>query len=72
MKNPTVFFGAIIVALIALILTIYYAMPGVYHVLVSNPATASQPQIKHVVLFGAILVVCILAALVTRPKSSVR
>jgi archaellum biogenesis protein FlaJ (TadC family) len=72
MKNPTVFFGAIIVAVIALILAIYYAMPGVYHVLVSNPNTASQPQLKHVVLFAAILVVCIIAALVTRPKSSVR
>ncbi len=72
MKNPTIFFGAIIVAVVALILAIYYALPGVYHVLVSNPSTALQPQLKHVVLFAAILVVCVIAALVTRPKSSLR
>lgn len=72
MKNPAVFFGAIAVAVIALLLAVYYAVPGVNHVLVSNPATATQFQLKHVVLFAAIFVVCIIAALVTRPKASAR
>ncbi len=72
MKNPAVFFGAIVVAVIALILAIYYAVPGVNHVLVTDPATATQFQLKHVVLFAAIFIVCIIAALVTRPKANVR
>lgn len=72
MKNPAVFFGAIVIAVIALLLAIYYAVPGVNHVLVSNPATATQFQLKHVVLFVAIFVVCVIAALVTRPKASAR
>ncbi len=72
MKNPAVFFGAVVVAVISLVLAIYYAVPGVNHVLVSDPATATQFQLKHVVLFGAILIVCVIAALVTRPKASAR
>lgn len=67
-RNPGLFYGFIIVAIVSLIIGIYYAIPGVYHVLVSgkNPPMQSQPS--HVVLFIAITVICVLAALVTRPK----
>jgi hypothetical protein len=48
------------------LLTVFYAIPGIYHPLASAPATASHP--KHVVLFAALTVLCIIGALVTRPK----
>ncbi len=70
-NNPTLFFGAILVAILALIIAVYYAIPGVYHVLVSgntHPPMDAQPG--HVLLFAVITVLAIIAALVTRPKSS--
>lgn len=72
MKNPLLFIGAIVVAVIALVLAIYYAVPGVHHVLTSGAVPAKDPQPTHVVLFAVICVICIIAALVTRPKARVR
>lgn len=72
MKNPALFYGAIVVAVISLAFGIYYAIPGVYHVLTSGSHPAMEPQPSHVVLFIGIAVVCIVAALVTRPRSRVR
>ena len=69
-KNPALFFGAIIVAIIALALSIYYIVPGPYHLLTTHDYTSSHPT--HAVLFFAIAIVCVIAALVTRPKSIVR
>jgi len=67
-KSPALFYGAIAVAVIALLLCIYYIIPGVNHVLVSGNPTAVH--LKHVALFAAITVLGIIAALVTRPKSA--
>ncbi|HVB62348.1 MAG: hypothetical protein WCD86_27680 [Ktedonobacteraceae bacterium] len=72
MKNPVVFFGAIVVAVISLVLAIYYAIPNVHHVLTSGAVPAQDPQPTHVVLFAVICVICIIAALVTRPKARAR
>ena len=72
MKNPALFYGAIVVAVISLALGVYYAIPGVYHVLTSGSHPAMESQPSHVVLFIVIAVVCIVAALVTRPRSRVR
>ena len=69
MKNPALFYGAIGVAVISLALGIYYAIPGVYHVLTSGSHPPMDPQPSHVLLFLGIAVVCVIAALVTRPKS---
>lgn len=69
MKNPALFYGAIVVAVISLALGIYYAIPGVYHVLTSGSHPAMDPQPTHVVLFVVVAVVCVIAALVTRPRS---
>jgi hypothetical protein len=68
MKNPAIFFGAIVVAVISALIAVYYAIPGPYHVLTTHDYTSSHPT--HVLLFAGITVVCILAALVTRPKKS--
>ena len=69
-KNPSLFYGAIAVAVIALLITIYYVIPGVNHVLVSSNPTAMH--IKHVALFGALTVLAVIAALVTRPKAATK
>jgi hypothetical protein len=69
-NNPTVFFGSIVVAVVALLLAIYYAIPGVYHVLTSGSHPAMQPQPTHILLFAVITILAIIAALVTRPKAA--
>jgi hypothetical protein len=71
MRNSTLFYGAIAVAVIMVILCVYYIIPGVYHPLTfsGNPMSAHY---KHVVGFGAIAVVAILVALINRPKAVVR
>jgi hypothetical protein len=66
-KNPGLFYGAIAVAVVALLITIYYVIPGINHVLVSGNPTAVH--IKHVFLFAVLTVLGIIAALVTRPQA---
>ena len=69
-KHPAVFFGAIVLALLSFVIGIYYTLPHVYHIFVSGTHPPLDPQPTHVVLFMGIAVVCIVAALVTRPTSS--
>jgi membrane protein implicated in regulation of membrane protease activity len=72
MNRTTFFIGALIVTLLAIVLAVYYALPGVYHVLVSGAHPPLDPQPTHVVLFAVIAVLGILVALVNRPKSTRR
>jgi hypothetical protein len=72
MNRSTMFFGGIIVAIIAAILAIYYALPGVYHVLVSGKTPPLSPQPGHILLFAVIAVLAILVAVVNRPKAARR
>ncbi|MBV9689037.1 MAG: hypothetical protein JO202_04930 [Ktedonobacteraceae bacterium] len=65
-NNPTLFFGAIGVAVIAVALSVYYIIPGYSHILVTHDPMAGHPT--HALGFAAIAVVCIIAALVNRPK----
>ncbi len=70
-NNRAFFYGAIVVALIALVLCVFYLVPGVTHPLVfsGDPTSAHY---KHAAAFGAVAVLAIIGALVTRPKSSIR
>ena len=70
MKNPLLFYGAIVVAVLALALSIYYLIPGIYHPLTTTPPLASHPT--HTVAFFILAVISVIAALVTRPKSARR
>jgi hypothetical protein len=67
LKNPGLFYGAIAVAIVALLLCIYYVIPGIPHMLVSSNPTAMH--LKHVALFAALTVLGVIGALVTRPKA---
>jgi len=69
-KNPTIFYGAIVAAIVSIVLCIYYAVPGYNHILVTHDPMASHAT--HVVAFAAITAICIVAALVTRPKSAIK
>ena len=66
MKNPALFYGAIVVAILAIIIAIYYIIPGMTHVL----ASGTGAHYKHAAAFGAVAVICIIAALVNRPRST--
>jgi len=70
-NRQTMFLGAIIAAVICIALGIYYAIPGIYHVLTfstTHPPKDIQPT--HVALFVILAIICVIAALVTRPKSN--
>ncbi len=69
-KNPTVFYGAIIVAILAILGAIYYALPGYSHILVTHDPLARH--VTHTIAFAALAIICIVAALVTRPKPAVK
>jgi hypothetical protein len=64
MRNPALFFGAILVAIIGVALGIFFLIPGVNHII-----TTSSMHIKHAILFFGLAIIGILTALVTRPKA---
>lgn len=66
-NKTTLFYGAIGVAVVAIAIAIYYAIPGIYHVLVSDNPTGFH--LKHMVAFIILAVIGILAALVNRPRA---
>ena len=70
MKNPLLFFGGIGVAIIAIALGIYYAIPGIYHPFTFSPAMEGHPT--HAAAFFILAVLCVIVALVNRPRSTVR
>jgi len=70
MSRTTIFSLSIIVAILCIIIAVYYAIPGVNHVLVSGKVAANQPQPTHIVLFVIIAVLGVLVALINRPKSN--
>jgi hypothetical protein len=69
MKNPAVFFGAIAVAVIAILVAVYYLIPSIPHVL-ATPALG--PHYKHATIFGVLAIIGIIGALVTRPKPATK
>ncbi len=64
-RNPALFYGAILVAVIAALVAVYYAIPMASHILAASPG----PHYKHAAAFAAVAIICIIAALVTRPKA---
>ena len=71
MKNPALFYGAIVLAIIALGLSIYYFVPGIYHPFTFS-GTPTGSHLAHGVAFLILAAVLVVAALVNRPKSSFR
>lgn len=69
-KNPTLFYGALLLASFTLMACVYYVIPGFSHILVTHDPLAMHPT--HAAAFAALTVICIVAALVNRPKSALR
>ena len=65
MKNPALFYLAILVAIISVALGVFFLVPNINHII-----TTSQTHVKHALAFFGLAVVCILIALVNRPKAS--
>ncbi|GHO78648.1 hypothetical protein KSD_64190 [Ktedonobacter sp. SOSP1-85] len=68
-NRKLLFIGGIIVAIVALLCSIYYIIPGYNHILVTHDSTASHPT--HFVAFLGLAIVGALVALVSRPKKGV-
>ncbi len=65
MKNPALFFGAILLAILGVALGVFFLIPNIPHVI-----TDSAVHVKHAILFFGLGVVGVIAALVTRPKTA--
>ena len=70
-NNRAVFYAAIVVAVLAILVCVYHVIPGYNHVLVTS-GDPKATHIKHVLAFAAVAVIAIIGALVTRPKSIAR
>ncbi len=69
MRNPALFYGALAVAVIGILLGVYYIIPGVWHPLTFS-GLATSAHYKHAALFFVLGVIGIVGALVTRPKAT--
>lgn len=67
MKNPALFFGAIIVAIICVALGVFFLIPGIPHIIAD-----SNQHIKHAIAFFGVAVLAVLAAIVNRPKAAIQ
>lgn len=67
MNRTTLFFVAVLGGVLSLLLAGYYALPGVYHILVSGSHPPLDPQPAHVLLFVVLAVLGCIMALVNRP-----
>ncbi|HWZ18708.1 MAG TPA: hypothetical protein VNW73_07920 [Ktedonobacteraceae bacterium] len=67
MKNPAIFYGGIVLAIVGIALGIFFLIPGINHVIAD-----SSMHIKHAILFFGLAVIGIIGALVARPKAALR
>ncbi len=65
-KHPALFVGSIIGALVCLILGIYYALPGVYHVSLGHSHPPLDPKLDYMAGFLVLTVICIAIAVLAR------
>jgi hypothetical protein len=66
LKHPVLFIGSIIGAILCLLLGIYYALPGVYHVSLSHSHPPMNPKLDYTAAFLALAVICAGVAVLAR------
>jgi hypothetical protein len=66
LKNPLLFVGSIIGAILCLVLGIYYALPGVYHVSLSHSHPPLNPKLDYMAAFLVLAVICAGVAVLAR------
>lgn len=67
-NNLTLFWGSLVAAIVCIGISVYYIIPGYDHLLVTHDST--QSHATHAFAFFALALICIIAALITRPKSA--
>ncbi len=75
-KHPTLFRIAMIVAIIMLVLGVYYLIPHIWHpyillhpfMAINNPLINNNAHKKYTAIFFAIAVLALLYAYLVRPK----
>jgi uncharacterized membrane protein HdeD (DUF308 family) len=65
MKNPTLFFGGVLLVIIGIALGIFFLIPGINHII-----TDSQAHSKHAIACFALAILGLLVALVNRPTKA--
>lgn len=72
LKHPMVFVGSVIGAILCLLLGIYYAIPGVYHVALSHSHPPLNPKLDYTAVFLVIAVICVGIAVLSRRVTRVK
>ena len=67
MKNPTIFYGGIVLAIVGIALGVFFLIPGINHII-----TDGSMHIKHAILCFGLAAIGIIGALVARPKAAIR
>jgi len=67
MKNPPIFYGGIVLAIVGIALGVFFLIPGINHVIAD-----SNMHIKHAILSFGLAALGIIGALVARPRSATR
>ena len=62
-KSPALLYGAITVAVLASLLSIYFLIPDINHVLIPAYAAPTKVHYKYVAVFGGIAVLGIIGVL---------
>jgi hypothetical protein len=71
-KHPALFVGSIIGAILCLILGIYYAVPGVYHVSLGHSHPPLNPRLDYMAGFFVLAVICAGIAILARRVARAR
>jgi hypothetical protein len=71
-QRRVLFYGAIAIAVVALLLGVYNAIPDIYHWPVPDYAQPTKVHEKYVALFGGIAALSVVGALIARPKRNAK
>lgn len=66
LKHPALFVGGIIGTVLCLLLGIYYAIPGVYHVSLGHSHPPLDPKLDYMAGFLVLAVICAGIAVLAR------
>jgi hypothetical protein len=71
-KGSALFYGAITIAVVALLFCVYYVIPGIYHVPIPAYAEPTKVHYKYIAVFGGIAVLGVIGALLARLRNSMK
>jgi hypothetical protein len=71
-KSLALFYGAIAVTIVALLLCIYYAIPNINHLPIPVDAEPTKVHYKYIELCGSLAVLGVIGALITLVQKLLR